>query len=613
MKNINPEDREIKNRETEINSGTGKSQRSLLRTLLILLVAFAVNDILVVRPLTKKFAERQREKLASSSENDGEAEEKEDDSREFVIELGGGKTSADKTSEATRYVFLENDYVRLRLDTRGLVLDNLFLKKYSDEIGDIRLLEPRKNTITIGWQNVSGDSRIPPENSLWLLESREFSEAGGPARGVNLALDSGTLKFKIRLFIDEKYMLRVEQTVENLGKEEIFLRPFWQIRKKNPKIKNRHELFHFNGGLGVSEGRIPAIKSKKIKNTSLEMQKASWVGITSQYWLVALIGDNSNEKMAIFSEKNNTTTVLLTSPTAEKVAQNSSITSSVDLFTGAKDIEVLKNYSKSKNIKFFDRSIDFGFFYFLARPLNGVLNFMYKIIGNFGLAIILLTLIIKMILYPSMKKSFVTIDIMKEVQPKIKELQTVYGRDSEKFRREIIKIYDKYNLNPFSSIVPILIQIPVFFSLYRVISVSLNMRQAPFFWFIRDLSVADPTNILNLFGLLPYRTRIKLGFLPCLMALTMYLQQKFSDHMTNGTWDQPKAAGSSNGTSTGIGNEIATTNSKLAKLTPLIFLFIFSSFPSGLLIYWIVNNIVTVVQQYYIFKNIRSRSKKRED
>ncbi|MDR2777475.1 MAG: membrane protein insertase YidC [Rickettsiales bacterium] len=599
MKNINPEDDRIKNDRSGQESKSKTGQRSLIRTLTLFIFVFTVNDLVIIRPLMRKVAEQQRERAISESNTS--TEDSDDNSEEVLIELSDGEPTSGSNGVGTkflrpRYVFLENEHIKLRMDTKGLVLDSLFLKKYNDETGNVRLLEPKKSTISIGWQSISKDPRVPNENSFWAIETRERGEVGSGDRKITLVYGTDTEKFRVRLSIDEKYMLNVEQSVENSGNQGISLSPLWQIRRKNPRIKTKHEMFHFSGGLGVFDGKIQEIKPKRIKNANIELSKTSWAGVTSQYWLMALIADSTVDRKAIFSERKEAIRVQLTSPEIEEVRAGSSVSANISIFAGAKDLGVLKGYSKSKNIKLFDRSVDFGLFHFLARPLNGILNFLYRMTRNFGLAIVLLTVFIKIVLYPVVKKAFITMDLMKDIQPKLKTLQAMYGKDSEKFRHEVTKMYRKYDLNPFASIVPIVVQIPVFFSLYRVISVSLNMRQAPFFWFIRDLSSADPTNILNLFGLLPY-TRPRVGLLPCIMALTMYLQQTFHERMMGTPQSQPKST--------------MAINSSITKFMPLVFMFVFSSFPSGLLLYWILNNVITVIQQYYIFKNVGDHRKKR--
>jgi YidC/Oxa1 family membrane protein insertase len=385
-------------------------------------------------------------------------------------------------------------------------------------------------------------------------------------------------------------MINVEQTIENNLGNKILIRPLWQITNNVKEMKNRNNLLSFNGGLGVFDDKIYEVKAKKLKNGTREFSNPIWAGMTDKYWLIAIIGQNPEKEKVNFLGGKNMLELQYTTTGEMEIPENSIASVNSRIFTGAKDLEILREYSKDMNIKLLDRSVDFGIFYFLAKPMNDLLNFLYRITKNFGLAIILLTVIVKIVLYPTVRKSFVTMAVMKEIQPKIKMLQNTYGNDGAKFRDEMVKLYRKYDLNPFASILPVFMQIPIFFSLYKVISVSLNMRQASFFWFIKDLSAADPSNVLNLFGLLPYSMNVKIGLLPSVMAITMYLQQKLSGGMeaTEGSDGKNKVSNS------------LMANAGATKFIPLIFLFMFASFPSGLLLYWIFNNIITIAQQYYV-------------
>ncbi|MDR2778067.1 MAG: membrane protein insertase YidC [Rickettsiales bacterium] len=568
MKNINPEESRTRN-------------RSFTETLILYVVFFLMAEFGIVRPLMKVLIGKQMEKKE-------EMEEQQKD-RKVVATNGPGENNRTNFNEKSEYVVLENDYLKLTLSTQGLLLNNLVLKKYTDAGENVRLLTPEKS-ISIGWLSNDENIKIPGENTLWTVENNSVTTGDNVTKVTLFHNSDMSVKFRIVLTLDEKYLLNVEQTVENNSASKILLKPLLLIKKNSEEIKNRNDLFSFNGALGVFDDKIHEIKTKKIRNSSKEFFKPTWAGITDKYGLVAAIGKNPEEEKVNFTGEGKTLEVSYTTKKDLEILGNSTTSIDSKFFMGAKDLEILKEYSKNERIKLLDRSIDFGIFYFLAKPMNDLLNFLYKITKNFGLAIILLTVTVKIIMYPTVKKSFVTMALMKEIQPKIKTLQNSYGSDSTKFREELVKLYKKYDLNPLASIFPVFVQIPIFFSLYKVISVSLNMRQAPFFWFIRDLSAADPSNILNLFGLLPRTITFKIGLLPCLMALTMYLQQKLSSSM-----DVAEKSGGKNKVS-----DTVATSSEVTKFMPLIFLFMFASFPSGLLLYWIFNNIITIVQQYYV-------------
>jgi YidC/Oxa1 family membrane protein insertase len=571
MKNINPEE-------------SGTRQRSLSETLIFYTVFFLISEFCIVRPLMKRIAGRQMNKRQEIEEQRKNQEIASSDN------LNGGSAEVN-SAEESKYIVLENDHIKLTFSSRGLLFNDLILKKYTDVGENVRLLEAEK-FVSIGWLSAVGNIEVPGEDTLWNVENASDSSDDinkNNKNRITLYYDNGiSAKFKVVLTLDEKYLLTVEQIVENNLDSKILVQPLWRIEKKIGEVKNRNDLFSFNGGLGVFDDKIYEVKTKKLKSNSREFFNPAWAGITDKYWLVAIVGENPAKEKVNFMGRKNTLELRYTTTGDVEVLGKSKVSVSGRMFVGPKDLEILKEYSKNANIKLLDRSIDFGIFYFLAKPINDLLNFLYKITKNFGLAIILLTVVIKAILYPMVRKSFVTIALMKEMQPKIKMLQSTYGSDAAKFREETVKLYKKYDLNPFASIFPIFIQIPIFFSLYKVISVSLNMRQAPFFWFIEDLSAADPSNALNLFGLLPYSTNFRVGLLPCIMAITMYLQQKLSSSVDDEPGGKNKASGA------------IDANAGIAKFMPLIFLIMFASFPSGLLLYWIFNNIITIAQQYYV-------------
>ena len=551
MKNINPEEKE------GLNS-------LFLKNIVLFIVFFTISEIFIVRPLRKK-VERRRE-LAKSEFVNKNKETENDNITELI--------------ESKEFV-LENDYIKLTMNTNGLKINNLILKKYFDnDKNNVRLLD-NDNYIKIDWLSYTDDLIIPDKNSTWTLVEQDIEDRNSD-KAVLVFDNKNNVTFKVVITLDDKYLINIKQIVENNTGEKIYIKPFWSIIKSHFLTKS--DMTSFNGAIGLFSGGVSEIKAKKIKNDNLEIKDFEWAGITSKYWLTALVnGDKDNGKIN-FSEKDNTISMQYTTKENIVISENSFAGFSNSLFVGVKDMQILKEYSRENNIRLLDRSIDFGFFYILAKPINTLLNFLNKITRNFGVSIIVLTVIIKSILYPITKKSMVTVEVMKEVQPKIKRIQDRYKDDRIKMQQELVKVYKEYNLNPLASIIPIFIQIPVFISVYKVISVSLSMRQAPFLGFIKDLSIADPSNILNLFGLFKYDTKFKLGFLPCLMGLSMYIQQKFSEKI------QKNDNNNSN---------IPNTN---MNFMPIIFTLVFASFPSGLLIYWIFNNIITILQQWYIVR-----------
>lgn len=549
MKNISPE----------------KTNNSMTRTIIMFIILFLISEFFIVKPLKNKIIRQQEEKAEIEALAETERIKKEE---------GNNIIGED--------VIIENDYLKIKVNTKGLILNNVDLKKYNKTVNSdekVKLLNDNYN-ISLNWLSFTNGLKLPDINSLWKVEKDNDK--------TNFIYDNGDgVIFKVILSLDEKYMLNVEQIVENNKYNKVYVKPFWQIMIKQDD--NNVDYTSFNGGIGVfNKEKIEEIKIKKMKKNNVEYEKFNWAGFTNKYWLTAIINGEKYNGTINYLKKLDTIKIQYTTKSNVIVAKNSFVGTKNKIFIGAKDKNILKEYQNKENIQLFDRSIDFGMFYILAKPMDIILDFCNKITHNFGIAIIILTIIIKMLLYPTVKKSFISIAAMKKAQPEMQKIQETYKNDRIGMQQELVKLYKKYNLNPLSGILPLFIQIPVFFSLYKVISVSLNMRQAPFFGYIKDLASADPTTIFNLFGLLPYEIGYKVGLLPCIMALSMYIQQKITDNMQKTD-------------NINMSEQMKATNSML-KYLPLVFLFIFSGFPAGLLLYWIFNNIITILQQLYITK-----------
>lgn len=535
-----------------------ETKKSFGQTVFLFLIFFILSDFLIIRPI-KNRAEREQ-KIKNTQE-----------------EINMARSIQSKNDIVGEDIYIENDYLKLKINTKGLSINDVELKKYKESVNSNKNIKILKDTIdefnkvNVGWLSYTKNLIIPDNDSVWTHKKID-----------NIDIFSFDNKegvvFKIILSLDDKYMLNIDQVIENNSNSRIFIRPFWQMERYSAK----EDLTAFNGGIGYFNGKLEEIKTKKLDKKNMEFNSFSWGGLTNKYWLTAIINNDSNGKINFFKD-NAVVKVQYITKNNLIILENSSVKTQNKIFIGAKDIEILKEYKDNQNIPMFDRSIDFGLFYIISKPMNSLLNFLNEITHNFGLAIILLTIIVKMILYPTTKKSLISAAKMKKAQPELKRMQNLYKNDKVKLQQEILKLYKKYDFNPLSGILPLFIQIPIFFSLYKVISVSLYMRQAPFFGYLKDLSTGDPTTIFNLFGLLPFDVSFKIGLLPCLMAVTMFIQQKLTENNAN------------------LSEDMKSANS-VVKYMPIMFLFMFSGFPSGLLLYWVSNNIITILQQLYINK-----------
>ncbi|MFO1105293.1 MAG: membrane protein insertase YidC [Amaricoccus sp.] len=451
-----------------------------------------------------------------------------------------------------------------------------------------------------GWspaQDGLATSAVPGPNTVWSVESGTELTETSP---VTLVWDNGAgLIFRRTMAVDPNYMFTVTQTVENRTGAPVKLEPYGIIARHGVPSNLQNFYILHEGVIAVADGQLSEMKYKKIKglpvdpaegaaSQATEVAGNGWIGFTDHYWMTTLVPAPNQAFTAVtkWTEATDTfqTDIRLPVMTVEPGATASSTTS---LFAGAKEWALLRDYQNDMKIDRFVDAIDWGWFWFLTKPIFRVLHAMHKIIGNMGLAIIGLTFIIKLILFPLAYKSYVSMSKMKALQPELEKLKEKAGEDRMKLQQEMMALYKREKVNPAAGCLPILLQIPIFFSLYKVIFVTLELRHAPFFGWIRDLSAPDPSSILNLFGLAPWGVPaatsplhiLSLGALPILLGISMWLQQKLN----------PAPADK--------------TQATLFAWMPWIFMFMLGKFASGLVLYWIANNTITFGQQYTIMRS----------
>jgi len=474
------------------------------------------------------------------------------------------------------------------INLKGLRFDDLVLNNFHQTLdpnsGKVILLSPSTFSnpyfAEIGWYSVKKDLQLPNQSTIWTADNNELSVG----KNVNLTwVSPDNIIFKVILSIDENYMLAIEQQVINNTNNAIALQPYGLIHKSfdstNYKMSVVHEGISGVIGESLSEYSYKDIKDKK--KISNNIASIDWLGISDKYWLSALIPDkkiqyNSNYTFAIKDAEDRYQADFI--GPQQIIASGETYSLNHQLFSGAKELSLLDDYEDKYKIKLFDRTVDFGWFYVITKPLYFALHYFHEIVGNFGISIMIVTVIVKLLMLGMANKSFRSMKKMKELQPEIDRLRTLYGADKMRFNQEVMNLYKVNKVNPLSGCLPIFIQIPVFFSLYKVLNVSIEMRHAPFYGWIKDLSAPDPTSFVNLFGLLPFTppSFLMIGIWPILMAVTMFFQQRLSPPPSD------------------------PAQAQVMKFLPLIFLFMFSSFPAGLLIYWTWNNILSIAQQYYI-------------
>jgi YidC/Oxa1 family membrane protein insertase len=492
----------------------------------------------------------------------------------------------------------DNKKIHGSINLTGARIDDLILADYKETLDPnskaVEFLSPsstdKRYFIEFGWVAEDRSIKLPNATTVWHADRANLT----PEHSVNLQWDNNEgLIFIINLALDEHAMFHVTQKVINNSNTQVELSSYGLINKTLPQNYKSFSILH-EGPIGVVNGVLQETPYNDLKSDGkkhfAEHKSGDWVGITDKYWLSAIIphGQHAFASNFIYSKKTHQDRyqVDYVSPPIT-IAPDDKAQFCSNVFTGPKKLKLLDYYTMTKNITLFDRAIDFGWFYFLTKPLFKALLFFDSFLGNFGLAILLLTVFIKLVMYPLATKSYHSMNKMKNLQPAIAKIRDRCGDDKMRFNKEIMELYKKEGVNPLSGCLPLLIQIPVFFSLYKVLFVTIEMRHAPFYGWINDLSAPDPTSIFNLFGLIPWTppAYLAIGIWPIIMGITMILQQKMNPEPSD------------------------PVQAKMMKFLPLIFVFMFSSFPAGLIIYWAWNNILSILQQWAI--NLSTKDSKR--
>jgi YidC/Oxa1 family membrane protein insertase len=488
----------------------------------------------------------------------------------------------------------------------GARLDDVVLTEYRETVDPnsphVRLLEPRSDPepyyVQYGWTAPPGETvALPGDDTVW-------TATGGPLTSgntVTLSWDNGQgLTFLIDFSVDDDYMFTVRQSVRNATGRPVQLLPWSRVRRDYKPVTSGYYILH-EGMLGFFDGSLKETtydkaKSEGEKSGGIALSATAtggWAGITDKYWLAALVPDQTVPARVFFRHIEDKGAVnpdryqvdyVTQDPMAATPGGEAKMES--HLFVGAKVVRLLDRYESEYNLPHFDKAVDFGYFYFLTRPMFFALDFINHIVGNFGVAIMIFTVIVKALFFPLANYSYRSMSKMKLLAPKMAELKERYKDDPSKLQPEMMALYKTEKVNPASGCLPIVIQIPVFFSLYKVIFVTIEMRQAPFFGWIKDLSQVDPTNVFNLFGLIPfdpaaYIPLLHLGLWPLIMGITMFLQQKMNPPPPD------------------------PVQAKLFQFMPIIFTFMMAKFPAGLIIYWSWNNTLSVLQQWLIQRRTR--------
>lgn len=489
-------------------------------------------------------------------------------------------------------VDIDTPSLRGSINLTGARLDDLYLKKYRETVNptspEIELLAPsglrQGYFVELGFTGTEATGQVPGPNTVWAVEGNSKLT---PATPVTLTYTNDkNITFKRVISVDDAYMFAVDDTITNNTGAPISLASYGRVTRFNqPEHASATYVLH-EGLIGVmGQDGLQEIKYSKVeddKDISFRDVTGGWVGITDKYWAATLVPDQAEKFTARFSHFTDGTpryqSDLLSAPVTIDAGQSQTIKNHV--FAGAKVVQDIQNYQDRLGIKQFDLLIDWGWFYFITKPMFYLIDWIYKFSGNFGVAILLVTVLLKGLFFPLANKSYKSMARMKLVQPKMTEIREKYADDKMKQQQEMMRLYKEEKINPLAGCWPVLVQIPVFFALYKVLYVTIEMRHAPFFGWIHDLAAPDPTSIFNLFGLLPFGVPmfLMIGAWPIIMGITMFLQMRM-----NPTPPDP-------------------TQAMIFTWMPIIFTFMLASFPAGLVIYWAWNNTLSILQQGFIMK-----------
>lgn len=561
----------------------GFNNKNLIIAILLSLVILGGFHFFYEQPRLERL-EQQKEQIAQTEPKETGALE--------------GASSAPQTAQTTRpqsrRLDIDSPSIKGTLDLTGARLDDLSLKNYDvslDNEAPVHLLKAGSSANPyygeFGWTSQESGIRLPDENSVWQT-AKGSNERLTPESNVTIFWNNGQgLRFERVISIDENYLFTVEQRVINNMGRAISLYPTAQITRKNVDLDTGALFILHEGPIGYIDEELYELDyDDLIDDTSFVKQdQGGWLGFTDKYWLTALLPDTGKQNEMRFTYEDNqgfNSFMANVRGAPIEIATGATVSHTQHFFAGAKRLSVLDSYEESLGVTHLDLAIDFGWFYFITKPFFLLISFLYGLVGNFGVAIVIFTILLRLCLFPLANKSYRSMAKMKKITPKLQKLKERYGDDRVAMQQKIMELYQKEKVSPLSGCAPILVQIPIFFALYKVLYVTIEMRHAPFFGWIQDLSQPDPTSIFNLFGLLPFDppSFLMIGAWPVIMCLTLVLQQQLN----------PKPQD--------------PLQAKLMGFFPFVMTFILAGFPAGLVIYWTFSNMFSVAQQYVIMRSM---------
>tara|TARA_B100000579_G_scaffold72942_1_gene55860 strand:- start:607 stop:2289 length:1683 start_codon:yes stop_codon:yes gene_type:complete len=532
-------------------------------------------------PPDPKLAQTEKNKVIQNNSSDAPSLEENDETI---------KISREEALREVNRILFENENIKGSISLTGSKIDDLEFKKFKQTLDgedNVILLNPSKVKsgyyVETGWATTNKNIDIPNSKSTWKIDGNNKLTPNTPIKLV--WLNDQNIKFEKEISIDNQYLFTVKQTIINNSEKTYNFYPYGQIiRNEIPKITNFFILHE--GPIGVFNSELAEKDYDDIqeKPYSINADKG-WLGITDKYWITSLIPQENRKFRADFDYKNKFRSNFI-ELSATEIGANETKSNEIKILLAAKEVRVIDEYAKKLNVEKLDLVIDWGYLYFLTRPMWFALDYFFNLLGNYGLAIIAVTVCIRIVLFPLAQMSFRSMSRMKLLQPEMQRIKEVNKDDKQKIQAEMLSLYKREKVNPMSGCLPILPMIFIFFSLYKVLFVTLDGRHEPFFLWIKDLSERDPTSIFNLFGLIPWDppTFLLIGLWPIMMGISMYIQQLLNPQMPD------------------------PIQRKIFQFFPLVLTIILAPFPSGLVIYWTVNNVLQMGQQYLVMRKTKIKT-----
>jgi len=572
-----------------MNNSKPIDQRNLILAVILSTLLVIVWQVLVEAPKRKELAkwhtmEQQKKELVQKREA---AEHRQEEAVPATL------APAQRLALSPR-IAITSGKLHGSIALKGLRFDDLRLARYRETVApdspEVTLLAPQGAPdgyfAQVGWLATDKGVQVPGDQSLWQADHRELT----PGHPVTFHWENGQgLNFVVTASLDNDYMFTLAQKVENHAPAAVKLVPYGFINRAYADAGKYTAILH-EGPLAVLDGTLSEMRYKALRTDGPKRfdNASGWLGITDKYWLTALVPDASGFKadVSYYQGHGQDRYQAEYSLPEVSVAPASVQENSTRFFAGAKELNVLDAYAQGNPpIPLFDRAVDFGMLYFLTKPMFLLLNFFYAHVGNFGIAIMLLTIVVKLCMFPLANKGYHAASQMRALQPEIQNLKESLGDDKARMQQELMKLYKREKVNPAAGCFPIVVQLPVFFALYKVFYVTIEMRQAPFFGWLHDLSMPDPSNLFTLFGLAPWPAPITLqvGMLPILMGITMALQMRL----------QPKPPD--------------PTQAKVMQIMPYFMTFVLAKMPAGLVLYWTWSNTLSIAQQWVITRRYNAK------